>query len=75
MKAFKVYVDFKQPLDKNKAHGILYKADGHLGCLIAENKTEAYNQIHESAKCMELPDGIYYQLRLEEIRLQEFINS
>ena len=74
MKAFKVYVDFKQPLDKSKYHGILYEADGHLGTIISENKNEAYNQIHEAAKCMELPDGLYYQLRLEEIRLQELIN-
>lgn len=75
MKAFKVFIDFKQPLNKNKAHGILYQADNPIGTIICENKADACKQIHEAAECIELPDHIYYQLRLEETRLQDLINQ
>jgi len=75
MKAFKVFIDFKQPLDKNKARGFLYQADNPIGTLISENKNEACKQIHEAAKHIEIPDSVYYQLRLEETRLQELINQ
>lgn len=73
MKAFKVFIDFKQPL--NKYDGFLYQSDEPIGTIICENETEARKQLHEASEVIELPEYIYSQLRLEETRLQDLINQ